>query len=299
MSLDRPLAWRWLGYAALTPLALLPALQAEPAGAESRKPPCEACHVPSATPPAEETCTFFCKTRYYAQPEGKHASLPCTACHPAAQVGVVPHLTPVTPVDCGAVCHQAQARVVETTAHRAAALRGAGLQHPIAGKGQSACLSCHPPHAGEGYGEASFAAVNPRSQPCLACHSQDRSHAPQVRGYEHPLSVFGNEGPRWEALGTLPLFDRHGWKVPEGENGALTCNSCHSNHGPDAGPEHLRRPGWQKACAACHGPDSLFLYRYFHEPERRASVLAPSGTERSAPRPEAAPQPPADREAGH
>ncbi|MFH1463719.1 MAG: hypothetical protein ABIO70_04960 [Pseudomonadota bacterium] len=331
MSTARTPPWRRLGYAAALLLSLTPALLAEPAGADGAMPPCEACHRPSVTPPTpegqEETCFFFCKTKYFNKPEGMHASFPCTACHPSAQVGVFPHQTPVTPVDCAASCHQAQAKVVETTAHSSAALRGAGLKHLMVGEGQSTCLSCHPPHAGQGYGEEVFSEVNRRSRPCLACHSEQRSGAPQVHGYEHPLHVFENGGPRWLALNTLPLFDTHGVKVPEGDNGALTCNSCHSNHGRDTNPEHLRRPGWQKACAACHGPDSLVLYRYFHWPERRADInvreflpeqLTPAcceppapaseeatpapegaGPDGSAPGAEAAPERPADGEAGH
>ncbi len=241
-------------------------------------PTCEMCHRESSTPPNPEgvdcNCSFFCKDKYFAKPEGMHGNMPCTTCHSAATFGSYPHQGEAKPVDC-TMCHPKQTSAVQATVHNNEAMHGSGMIHPIVSEAQSGCLTCHPPHAGEGYGEPEFAQVNRRSRPCLACHSEDRSDAPQVHIYEHPLHVFDAEGARWGALTTIPLFDEHGRVVPDGETGALTCNSCHSNHGADAANEHLRRSGWQKACAACHGVDSLALYRYFHKPERRAHLVVP------------------------
>ncbi len=283
-------AWIALSFAGSV-VAVSTRVMAEPAAG----PTCDMCHRESASPPdpadVDCNCDFFCKDKYYTKPEGMHGNFPCTTCHAAAQVGSYPHTKPVTVVDCASACHSKQAAVLEATVHTSEALHGVGMTHPIVGEHQSACLTCHPPHAGKGYGEAQFVEYNRRSRPCLACHVDERSAAPQVHGYEHPLHVFDAEGSRWGALTTIPLFDEHGRVVEDGQTGALTCNSCHSNHGPDAGPEHLRRSGWQKACAACHGADSLALYRYFHKPERRAHVVVQKAVleEGQAPRPPCAP----------
>jgi hypothetical protein len=243
-------------------------------------PTCEMCHRESATPPDPEgldcNCSFFCKEKYFAKPEGMHGNMPCATCHPASRYGSFPHQGEVAPVNC-TMCHPKQTQALEATVHNGAKLRAVELEmeQPLVREEWSTCLSCHPPHAGKGYAQPAYGQVNRRSRPCLACHVDERSSAPQVYGYEHPLHVFDAEGGRWGALTGLPLFDEHGRVVADGESGALTCNSCHSNHGPDAGPEHLRRPGWQKACASCHGADSLALYRYFHRPERRSHIVVP------------------------
>ncbi len=258
----------------LLPLLLLPLLASGTALAEGM--PCEGCHRETAKPPDPEgedcNCSFFCKDSYYRKPEGMHGNMPCSTCHPTSRYGSFPHQGDVKPVSCG-MCHPKQTNVLEGTVHNSEAMHGVQMTHPMLEEGQSACLTCHPPHAGDGYGEAEYGLVNRRSRPCLACHVDERSDAPQVYGYEHPLHVFDAEGARWGALTTIPLFDEQGRVVADGEAGALTCNSCHSNHGSDVAPEHLRRPGWQKACAACHGADSLALYRYFHKPERRSHIV--------------------------
>jgi len=259
-------------------------LAARPVTAEA--PPCTACHRESVTPADPEgvecDCRYFCREKYYTAPEGMHGSMPCTTCHPAGRYGAFPHDGEVKPVNC-AMCHPSQVKVLATTVHTDEALRAVEHAKPMMDDDQSTCMACHPPHAGKGLAEPSFGKLNRRSRPCVACHAQEGSGAVQVDGYEHPLHVFDAEGERWGALTTIPLFDEQGRVVDPGQAGALTCNSCHSNHGPDAGPEHLRRPGWQKACAACHGADSLALYRYFHRPDRRAHIVVPKVVPEEAP----------------
>lgn len=115
--------------------------------------------------------------------------------------------------------------------------------------------------------------LNPVSRRCLACHAEDAAVEPsvaRVESYEHPEPVFQPDGARWAPLGALPLFDAAGRKVADTENGALTCASCHLSHGPDrtkAG-DHLRRPGWEGVCSACHADDGLIYYRWYHYRER-------------------------------
>jgi hypothetical protein len=254
-------------------LLLLAAAHTTPVRAQA--PPCTACHRESVSPADPEgakcDCRYFCKEKYYTTPEGMHGNMPCSTCHPTARYGAFPHEGEVKPVNC-TMCHPKQTQVLATTVHNEEALRAVDSQHVVLAEGQSYCIACHPPHAGQGRAEPAFAKLNRRSRPCVACHDHEGSTAVQVHGYEHPLHVFDAEGPRWGALTTLPLFDNMGRVVEPGQRGALTCNSCHSNHGPDADPDHLRRPGWQKACAACHGADSLALYRYFHKPQRREHI---------------------------
>jgi len=145
------------------------------------------------------------------------------------------------------------------------------------GHGKAECLDCHPAHASAPYTKVVSADVSLQSRQCLACHSERSSQpaeTPRVEDYEHPEPVFLPGGGRWKPLGEMPLFGADGDQVPAGRNGELACGSCHRTHGPD--PEHeisaLRRPGWERPCAACHGDDALSLYLYFHAPDRRSST---------------------------
>jgi hypothetical protein len=155
---------------------------------------------------------------------------------------------------------------------------GCATCHPdparAGGHGTATCLDCHPAH-----GQAPAAGpsgVNPRTRACLGCHGADAkvSEATRLRVWDHPELVFRPDGSRWTALAGLPLYSPAGEVLPDGQNGELTCSSCHLTHGPDpAEPgDSLRRPGWKEVCASCHGEESLVLYRYFHQPERREPV---------------------------
>ncbi len=140
------------------------------------------------------------------------------------------------------------------------------------GHGKADCLDCHPVHADPPRLTGTVPAANPVSLRCMACHSPfaDSDATERVEDYEHPAPVFLPDGKRWEPLGGLPLYTPEGELAPPGENGELTCTSCHFVHGPgpDAKPA-LRRSDWEVACSACHGRESLILYRFFHQPERR------------------------------
>lgn len=178
----------------------------------------------------------------------KKGTLACLTCHDQ-------HDPSPPKVACGE-CH---------TDQQAAADRG--------GHGTATCLDCHPMHS-----ESARLArgVNPSSARCLACHSPTASiaRAPHVQEYEHPTPMFTPGGARWTPLAGLPLYDEAGNEVPEGRNGDLVCRSCHLVHGPDAvtAGDKLRRPDWQTACSSCHGEDALVLYRWFHQPARRADT---------------------------
>lgn len=179
-------------------------------------------------------------------------ALTCRECHE-------PHGPPVqaSVQGCGE-CHADQ---------RAATQRG--------GHGDATCMDCHPVHASSPMQQVRSGVptdLNPRSRACLACHGPGGS-AKIVEAFDHPSPVFDLNGKRWKPLGNVPLYAKDGTPLAAGVNGDLTCSSCHLTHGPDADTkDSLRREGWQPACSSCHGDDALPLYRYFHQPERRAHI---------------------------
>ena len=142
------------------------------------------------------------------------------------------------------------------------------------GHGTATCLDCHPAHEPMPALVASTAKLNPSSRRCLSCHSGEVSSdlaTEKVAEYDHPEMIFQPDGQRWTPLGKLPLFSPEGERVPAGENGDLTCISCHTTHGPEQGrpARGLKRSGWEEPCAACHGQDALPLFLYFHDPKMR------------------------------
>lgn len=205
-------------------------------GATARATPGRAGHpVDARTVPAHD-----------GQPESK---LTCLSCHDAHEAN-----KPVAR-DCE-TCHDEQA-----------AGRKAG------GHGKADCLDCHAPHSGKVLAQTGD---NPVTERCLACHGPGgrRADAPKLASWKHPVALFLPDGTRWQPLGDLTLYDKDGKALPSGQNGEMTCQTCHAVHGPVAdGGDKLRKPGhWKDACAACHSDDAIVMYKYFHQPERRADL---------------------------
>ena len=150
----------------------------------------------------------------------------------------------------------------------------AGLAHR-GGHGDASCRDCHTAHAPAPTAPRSARGTNPVSARCLACHTEDARGAAtsRVAAFDHPAAVFLPDGRRWEPLRGLPLFDEGGQQIADGQNGAMTCQTCHRVHGPEPGDgPKLGRAGWKQACAACHGIDALPLYQWFHDARRRHAV---------------------------
>lgn len=117
------------------------------------------------------------------------------------------------------------------------------------------CRSCHLP------GEIAQAKVPERAtHPSYVMAWDDSLHNPDIKG-STPLPVFSNDGT-------------------ESVTGYITCPTCHNVHKwqadrAEAGPgknvegdvfsSFLRLESTEgMLCADCHGPDSLFRYKYFH-----------------------------------
>jgi len=147
------------------------------------------------------------------------------------------------------------------------------------GHGDASCLDCHPAHLDEPGPPQGLDGLNPASLRCLSCHGRDADPEglqARVDDYQHPSMVFRPDGQRWTPGDALSLYDGSGAVAPAGDNGDLACGSCHTTHGPEAsGSPRLTRTGWEESCSACHGQDSMVLFLYFHDPERRERVLGP------------------------
>lgn len=243
-------------------------------GGHATRGACLTCHDPHGAP-VERALVHASGTPTAADPLG------CLGCHGpgaagAARPGALGH-----PVD-GAVhgggealtcasCHLDVHDPAVTARDGGCADCHAAQATPGPAHGGATCLSCHPAHRASPLARA-VPGAHPASAPCLTCHAPGTpGEGEKLAAWTHPDLFFRPDGVRWTPLAGLPLYGDDGAPVPAGQNGALACGSCHVTHRADL-PEvkdHLRRPGWEDACASCHGDDALVLYRYFHRPDRR------------------------------
>ncbi len=118
---------------------------------------------------------------------------------------------------------------------------------------------------------------------CRSCHAAGKIAArsvPQAAG--HPtgrlLSTIRRPGAPDSGEG-FPLFDAEGRRRRVGD---LGCPSCHNAHqgvasgtrmvklkSDDILNKYLRVGSANTVCAACHGPEGLYRYLYYHDPRRR------------------------------
>jgi hypothetical protein len=119
---------------------------------------------------------------------------------------------------------------------------------------------------------------------CNSCHSKDgpaNLKIPRIATHPKTLFVVRAKGAAGEP--PFPLFDRKtGAPVKVGD---MSCPSCHEAHhwaptGQVEGPAAINREGNaltsflranvpETGCKECHGPEALFLFKYFHMPEIR------------------------------
>ena len=166
-------------------------------------------------------------------------------------------------------CH-ADKRAVVDSGHNKGSRRAKDFER------RGTCGTCHAPHGSE------FAVMWARSRGtgnhavntfCRSCHDA----APQPA--EHPAEVFAwSQKPRQtmrsNAAAAMPVHDEQGHSAIVG---SITCATCHDVHRERAKGRrddlpglHLRLPEIvEPLCADCHGPESLFLYKFFHSPASR------------------------------
>jgi len=133
------------------------------------------------------------------------------------------------------------------------------------------CGTCHAPHGSEGrvmWGRELGKAELYVNRLCRSCH--DDGPAPG----EHPASVLAwsqdvRDPVRPDTPAEMPVFGPEGRQLGVGN---IACATCHDVHRESAEGRpahlaglHLRMPEFvEPLCADCHGPDSLFLYKFFH-----------------------------------
>ncbi|MGB5920608.1 MAG: cytochrome c3 family protein, partial [Syntrophobacteria bacterium] len=191
------------------------------------------------------------------------------------------------------ICHVNEARVEGTvhdlskTAPKAENFLGQTV------KTSGSCGACHLVHKAPNklklwarpYGPINEKA-NVMDVLCTSCHSKGNIAEKKIPAVAtHPaqklltnITIFSKEGTNY-----MPLFDVDG---REKNVGNISCPTCHNAHewGPSfkemaAGKEakantekgfrFLRNMSYNTFCMDCHGPDAIYRYMYFHEPEIR------------------------------
>ena len=138
------------------------------------------------------------------------------------------------------------------------------------------CGGCHVAHGSDQLlmwakdpGEAKL----PLNRLCRSCHDDapnPAEHPPQVVAWSQEIrgTIFSN------TPGEMPVFDKNGHQARVGNIGCPTCHNVHVETA-EGRPDHLkglhlRMPEFvEPLCADCHGPDSLFLYKFFHSQASR------------------------------
>lgn len=138
------------------------------------------------------------------------------------------------------------------------------------------CATCHLPHGSDrplmwarsvGKGNMLLNTY------CRDCHDDAPDPA------EHPADVVAwsqhvRQAVRGNAAGAMPVYDENGRMADVGRIGCPTCHNPHRERAqgrPDDLPGlYLRLAEFvEPLCSDCHGPDSLFLYKFFHSDASR------------------------------
>ena len=138
------------------------------------------------------------------------------------------------------------------------------------------CGYCHAPHGSNwplmwarDLGKAEL----PVDQLCRSCHDDAPApgdHPSQVVAWSQDVRgvIFTN------TPGEMPVFDEQGRQARVGKIGCATCHDVHrevaKGRPDDLDGLHLRMPEFvEPLCADCHGPESLFKYKFFHSEASR------------------------------
>ena len=212
---------------------------------------------------------FFCSARYYANMEGPHSRLMCTACHPRDEVRSIPH-GDVSPADCSQQCHLMQATGgVIRFSHESLAERVAESVHAREGMeeidhaqrllrtGQSSCLYCHDQPV---FREPSESDSSHRGEAlvgrCNTCHTEElpvdtEYYLHHTAGRVHPArpvretaracavchsdTQFNEDEELHDSIASY-FSSFHGKASLLGSTDTATCVDCHAS--PDGDP-HL------------------------------------------------------------
>ncbi|MEW5915203.1 MAG: cytochrome c3 family protein [Gemmatimonadota bacterium] len=190
---------------------------------------CESCHAVSGFVPSIFTTTQHASLKLPL--EGRHAAVPCSACHGAKRSGLPAH---------------AKTRSLGTAS--------------VAVTLDATCTSCHvDAHAGVFEKTANLAG-------CVSCHSATAFHPSSVDIARHDAFTFKLEGAHravpcgqchramtsTHASSTLLLSARNVPKLPFGEQRSM-CAACHETpHG-----KQFTARADRGDCAACHGVEEF------------------------------------------
>ena len=166
-------------------------------------------------------------------------------------------------------CHQDEATIVDS-GHDKGSRRTRDFER------RGTCGTCHAPHGSDlplmwarSQGEGDMVL----DRYCRSCHD-DRPHPG-----EHPADVVAwsqdvRQSIRNNTPAEMPVFDEGGHAA---RVGSIACPTCHNPHRERAEGRsevlpglYLRMPEFvEPLCADCHGPDALFLYKFFHSSASR------------------------------
>ncbi|UCH21789.1 MAG: hypothetical protein JSU83_00525 [Deltaproteobacteria bacterium] len=121
---------------------------------------------------------------------------------------------------------------------------------------------------------------------CTGCHSKKniaQKKIPRIAWHPREKLIINTTQFNKKGNDYTPLFGDNGQEV---EMGNISCTSCHNAHlwsylvgqkNATENPEgkgaykFLRTASKNTVCVVCHGPEALFRYLYFHDPEMRAT----------------------------
>jgi predicted CXXCH cytochrome family protein len=210
-------------------------------------------------------------------PLNEDGNVYCGTCHSGHHPGVEGQFNRIKlfmrqSADGGQICTACHAEnaSIKGTAHDRGSRRAKDFE------GRGTCGGCHIPHGSDRplmWVRDLGAAELPLNRLCRSCHEDapnPAEHPPQVVAWSQEIrgTIFSN------TPGEMPVFDANGHQARVGNIGCPTCHNVHRERA-EGRPEHL--PGRhlrlaefvEPLCADCHGPDSLFLYKFFHSQASR------------------------------
>ena len=258
---------------ALCLAALLSALPALVRAAPTGDAPCRICHVDAHVTRSDNSSV---SVNGAALARSVHASLSCTSCH--LGVSGDAHAQRLPEVRC-ARCHAAEARLLETSAHRAAhgqdgdgcrACHGTHDVRPATQMGGEACATCHAKEVGQYRGSVHGVALargDNEASTCRDCHGS--THGVRLHtDPEAPVAHANLAGTCARCHADRQLMERRRITIPAAvqlyrasthgrskDPTAATCNDCHESHALKRANDptsSIYRANIPATCGRCH-----------------------------------------------